>query len=134
MSEINATDHLSKVVPLADWCEGYWLFNLPLQIWRQDDGTWHIPANYMARKERCASLDEHVSDADRPQFCRNTAAILRNLAALFDAAADGQLDHIYYPDKPVAEAIADAGHDDGLPHAKPGRGILRRPRAIASQL
>jgi len=107
MSEINATGHLSKVVPLADWCEGYWLFNLPLQIWRQDDGTWHIPANYMARKERCASLDEHVSDADRPQFCRNTAAILRNLADLFDAVADGQLDHIYYPNKPVSEAIAE---------------------------
>jgi hypothetical protein len=106
MSEINATDHLSKVVPLADWNEIYWASNLPLQIWKSDDGTWSI-VNYMPRKERCASLDEHVSDADRPQFCRNTAAVLRNLAALFDAAADGQLDHIYYPDKPVSEAIAE---------------------------
>jgi hypothetical protein len=107
MSETNAADHLSKVIPLKDWGELYWAYNLPLQIWRQDDGTWHIPANYMARKQRCASLDNHVSDADRPQFCRNAAAILRNLADLFDAAADGQLDHIYYPDKPVAEAIAE---------------------------
>jgi hypothetical protein len=107
MSEINATDHLSKVVPLINWSEGYWIFNLPLQIWRLDDGTWHVPVNYMPRKECCSSLDDHVSDADRPQFCRNAAAILRNLADLFDAAADGQLDHIYYPDKPVAEAIAE---------------------------
>jgi hypothetical protein len=107
MSEINASDHLSKVVPLADWDEIYWAYNLPLQIWRQDDGTWSIPANYMARKERCVHADQGLSDADRPQFCRNTAAILRNLADLFDAVADGQLDHIYYPDKPVAEAIAE---------------------------
>jgi hypothetical protein len=106
MSEINASDHLSKVVPLADWDELYWASNLPLQIWKSDDGTWSI-VNYMPRKECCASLDEHVSDADRPQFCRNTAAILRNLADLFDAVADGQLDHIYYPNKPVSEAIAE---------------------------
>lgn len=111
MSETNASDHLSKVVPLADWSEGYWLFNLPLQIRRRIDGTWHIPANYMARKERCVSLDSHVSDADRPQFCRNSAAILRNLADLFDAAADGQIDYIYYPDKAVAEAIAEAAEN-----------------------
>jgi hypothetical protein len=107
MSETNAADHLSQVVPLTDWAEIYWACNLPLQIWRSDDGTWSV-VNYMPRKEHCVSLDEHVSDADRPQFCRNTAAILRNLAALFDAAAAGQLDHIYYPDKPVAEAIAEA--------------------------
>ena len=106
MSEINATDHLSKVIPLEDWDELYWASNLPLQIWKSDDGTWSI-VNYMPRKECCASLDEHVSDADRPQFCRNTAAILRNLADLFDAVADGQLDHIYYPNKPVAVAIAE---------------------------
>ena len=106
MSETNAADHLSKVVPLADWDKIYWSCNLPLQIWKRDDGAWSI-VNYMPRKECCVSLDEHISDADRPQFCRNTAAILRNLAALFDAAADGQLDHIYYPDKPVAVAIAE---------------------------
>jgi hypothetical protein len=52
-------------------------------------------------------LDDHVSDADRPQFCRNAAAILRNLADLFDAAAEGKVDYIYYPDKPVSEAIAE---------------------------
>ena len=107
MSETNAADHLARVVPLADWDKIYWAYNLPLQIWKSGDGTWSI-VNYIPRKECCASLDEHVSDADRPQFCRNTAAVLRNLAALFDAAADGQLDHIYYPDKPVAEAIAEA--------------------------
>ena len=107
MSETNAADHLARVVPLADWDKIYWAYNLPLQIWKSGDGTWSI-VNYIPRKECCASLDEHVSDADRPQFCRNTAAVLRNLAALFDAAAAGQLDHIYYPDKPVAEAIAEA--------------------------
>jgi hypothetical protein len=108
MSETTATDHLSKVIPLEDWGELYWAFNLPLQIWKSDDGTWSIPANYIARKDRCSTLDEHVSDADRPQFCRNAAAILRNLADLFDAVADGKLDYIYYPEKPVAEAIAEA--------------------------
>ncbi len=107
MSKINATDHLSKVVPLINWSEGYWIFNLPLQIWRLDDGTWHVPVNYMPLKECCSPLDNHVSDADRPQFCRNASAILRNLAGLFDAAADGQLDHICYPDQPVDEAIAE---------------------------
>jgi hypothetical protein len=108
MSEINATDHLAKVVPLIRWSEGYWLFNLPLQIRRLDDGTWHVPVNYMPRKECCSSLGEHVSDEDRPQFCRNAAAILRNLADLFDAAADGKVDYIYDPDMPVADAIAEA--------------------------
>jgi hypothetical protein len=107
MSEINATDHLSKVVPLINWNEGYWMFNLPLQIWRLDDGTWHVPVNYRPVRLCCLSLDNHVSDADRPQFCRNASAILRNLADLFDAAADGKIDCIYYPDQPLAEAIAE---------------------------
>ena len=107
MSEINATDHLSKVVPLIHWSEGYWMFNLPLQMRRLDDGTWHVPVNYRPRTECCASLDNHVSDADRPQFCRNASAILRNLADLFDAAAEGQIDYIYDPDQPVADAIAE---------------------------
>ena len=107
MSETNASDHLSKVVPLEDWDELYWASNLPLQIWKSDDGTWSIPANYMARRERCVHADQALSDADRPQFCRNTAAILRNLADLFDAVADGQIDYIYYPNKPVAVAIAE---------------------------
>jgi hypothetical protein len=111
MSEINASDHLSKVVPLADWDKIYWAYNLPLQIWRQDDGTWSIPANYMARRARCVHADQGLSDADRPQFCRNTAAILRNLADLFEAAAEGKIDYIYYPNKPVAEAIAETAED-----------------------
>ena len=111
MSQINATDHLSKVVPLIKWSEGYWMFNLPLKIRRLDDGTWHVPVNYQPRTEHCVSLDNHVSDADRPQFCRNSAAILRNLADLFDAAADGQVDYIYDPDQPVAEAIAETAEN-----------------------
>ena len=119
MSEINRTDHLSKVVPLEDWGEGYWMFNLPLQIWRLDDGTWSIPANYIARRERCVHADQGLSDADRPQFCRNSAAILRNLADLFDAAADGQIDCIHCPNKPVSQAIAETAEKRAKAESSP---------------
>jgi hypothetical protein len=46
-----------------------------------------------------------------PQFCKNAAAVLRNLATLFELMADGKIDHIYYPDKDPDIAVADFGNE-----------------------
>ena len=59
----------------------------------------------MPRKERVATLDVWVTRKELPDFCRNTARILRNLADLFDALRDGKIDKIYYPDEMVEDAI-----------------------------
>jgi len=84
----------------------YWAYNLPLQMMavnkdRDDDDSeiigWRI-LNYMARKERCVFLDELVSKEELPVICKNTAAVLRNLANQFEALAEGKIKYIYYPD------------------------------------
>lgn len=95
----------NKVIPTDTWDETYWAFNCPLQMWGNAKEGWRV-LNYMPRKEACKNLDEIVTLDEMPQFCRNSANILRNLAALFDTMADGKIDYIYYPDQSPEEAIA----------------------------
>ena len=95
---------MSKEENMEEWNELYWSYNLPLQMWHNDDGTWSV-VNYMPRKERIVTLGERVTKEELPDFCKNTGYILRNLADLFDALADGKIDAIYYPDKKVEDAI-----------------------------
>lgn len=82
----------------------FWSYNLPLQMWHRDDDTWSV-LDYMPRKERVVTFDERVTREELPDFCRNTARILRNLADLFDALGDGKIDKIYYPDETVEDVI-----------------------------
>lgn len=91
------------------WPEIYWAYNVPLQMWDNEQGA--RPLNYMPRRERCSNLEESVSREDLPAYCRNAAKVLRNLAALFDAMAEGKIKHIYYPNKTVEEAIKDEAED-----------------------
>ena len=96
----------NEVIPTDEWGGLYWSYNVPLQMWGNATTGWRV-VNYMPRKESCVSLDEKVTEKEMPQFCRNASARLRNLAALFDAMANGKIDYIYYPDKDVGKAIAD---------------------------
>lgn len=86
----------------------YWAFNLPLQMWDGDNG-WQV-LNYMPRRERCEYLDERVPASELKPFCTKAASVLRNLADLFEALGDRKIDHVYYPDQLVEEAIAQAEH------------------------
>lgn len=87
----------------------YWAFNMPLQMWKGDDG-WRV-LNYMPRKEYCQFLDERVPESELKPFCLKAASVLRNLADLFDALGDRKIDVIYYPDELVAEAIEQCQKD-----------------------
>lgn len=75
----------------------YWEYNLPMQAMVDDRGIFRIGTNYMARKNRCAELDEAIAKENMGPVCRNAARVFRNLAKLFDAMAEGKLNHIYYP-------------------------------------
>ena len=101
---------MKKVEPTAQWDSMYWAFNCPLQMWNQSFDRWRV-VNYMPRKETCDSMEELVTREEMPQFCRNAAVRLRNLAKLFDAMADGKIDYIYYPDKDLEQAIAECKAD-----------------------
>jgi hypothetical protein len=94
----------STVTPTEAWNELYWAYNVPLQMWGDAETGWRV-VNYMPRKESCLSLEERVTKEEMPQFCRNAAIRLRQLAVLFEAMADGKIDIIYYPDEPLEDAI-----------------------------
>ena len=81
--------------------------NLPVQAWRSKGEPTRFVC-YMPRKEACFGHDEATDEAE---YARDAAKILRNLAALFDAFADGKIDHVYYPDRELSEAIAEAAKD-----------------------
>ncbi len=49
---------------LSEFGELYWAYNLPLQMWRGDDG-WRV-VNYMPRKESVVSLDQRVTKEQLP--------------------------------------------------------------------
>ncbi len=92
------------VTPTEVWDSLFWSYNLPLQMFGKEDGTWNC-LNYMPRKGRCQDLGQSITKEELPQFCKNTASRLRNLADLFEALGDDKIKHIYYPDETVEEAI-----------------------------
>lgn len=94
------------------WDKLFWAYNCPLQMWLKNDGTWEV-LNYMPRKERVATLGERVTKKELHCFCKNASQILRNLAELFDALADGKIDTIYYPDKKVEDSITNKEGREG---------------------
>lgn len=91
------------VEPTEEWNQLYWAFNMPLQMWADHD-NWRV-LNYMPRKQCCEFLEEEVTKEELPQYCRNAAARLRNLAELFEALGDGKIHTIYYPNETVVEAM-----------------------------
>lgn len=85
--------------------------NMPVQMWAGDEpGDTIRVVNYMARKEHCGELEVETRE-EAAIVCRNSAALLRNLADLFEAFADGKIDVVYYPDESVSDAIRDAKKD-----------------------
>lgn len=94
------------IVPTKEWEGIFWGFNLPLQMWPVNSTTWRV-LNYMPRRERCQNLEALVTKEELPQFCKNTAIVLRNLAELFELLGKGEIDTIYYPDKLPEEAKED---------------------------
>lgn len=97
-------------VPTEEWNGLFWAYNLPLQMWGNDEDGWRV-LNYMPRKERCQYLESSVTKEELPQFCKNTAMILRNLADLFETLGRGEIKLVYYPDELPAEAIKGAKED-----------------------
>jgi hypothetical protein len=100
------SDKKLPIVSTEEWNDVYWSYNLPLQMWQSDDGNYRV-LNYMPRKEYCKHIESEVTKEELPQFCKNTAVILRNLADLFESLGRGEIDHVYYPDTLLADAIAD---------------------------
>jgi len=103
------------IVPTEEWNKLYWAYNLPLQMWGgepDEEGIrqWRV-VNYMPRREDISSLDESVSETELPQFCKNAATILRNLADLFDSLGKGEIKYIYYPTELPSEAIKNREDD-----------------------
>jgi len=106
---MDESNHL-ELETIDEWDGVFWGYNMPLQFWRQSDGTARV-LNYMPRKERCAYLDKSVSKDDMQRCCVNTAKILRNLASLIEAFGRGELDTVYYPDEWLLEAVRQCEED-----------------------
>lgn len=85
----------------------YFAFNLPLQIFSDENDikpNIRTILNYMPRKDRCNTLwagdifQASYTPSDIKDFCTVTAAVLRNLARLFEEFGEGKRDNIVYPD------------------------------------
>ena len=98
-----------SINPTQQWNGLFWAYNLPLQMWRSDEG-WRV-LNNMPRKEGLIQLEDLVTEEELPQFCQNAATILRNLADLFELLGKGEINHIYYPDELPEDAIKSARHE-----------------------
>ena len=105
-----AFDNMEGIIPTEEWNNIYWDFNLPLQMWPLPNGNWRV-VNYMPRHQRCEEMEQEVTEAELPQFCKNAATVLRNLANLFDTLAEKKINVIYYPDQDVDDAIKEYANE-----------------------
>jgi hypothetical protein len=102
-----------KITPTENFSEEFWAYNLPLQIYEaesddeleDEESKLYGILNYMPRNDTVCYIEEVMTKEEMQNLCKNSAEILRNLAGLFDAFAEGKIGHIYYPDRPVSEAI-----------------------------
>lgn len=85
----------------------YFSYNLPLQILgsaNEPKPNIRTILNYMPRKERCETLwagdvfEASYTPSDIKDFCTVTAAVLRNLARLFEEFGEGKRDYVVYAD------------------------------------
>lgn len=84
----------------------YWAFNVPLQAYKDDDGSFEI-LNYAPRKNSVLSipLTDVVDDPTHyPAFFNRAADILENLARQFRELAEGKVDMVYYPDEGMEDS------------------------------
>ena len=78
----------------------YWAYNLPLQVWPDEDGRDARILNYMPRKE-CVidvSLSEVIGSQSRDEFFESAALRLENLARLMRACKNDSKSVVYYHD------------------------------------
>jgi hypothetical protein len=101
-----------KITPTENFSEVFWTYNLPLQIFIDESGDesceeskLYSILNYMPLNDTVCFIEEVMTEEEMQTVCKNSAEILRNLASLFDAFAEGKIGRIYYPDKPVSKAI-----------------------------
>ena len=76
-------------------------YNLPLQAWREEDGSIRV-LNYMPRRERCNNLDLSELKDDgivEKDYFYGVSVNLINLAILFAEFAEGKRYHVYYHDE-----------------------------------
>lgn len=91
---------------MTDKNQIYWAYNLPLQVWPDEDGRDARILNYMPRKE-CVidvSLSEVIGSQSRDEFFENAALRLENLARLMRACKNDSKSVVYYHDAGMDEA------------------------------
>lgn len=81
----------------------YWVYNLPLQVWFDEESDDARIVNYMPRKERCCEiqLSEVIGNQSKEEFFSQAAFYFDNLARLMREAAAGSKVDIYYHDQGV---------------------------------
>jgi len=91
---------------MADKNQIYWAYNLPLQVWPDEDGKNARILNYMPRKESVinVSLSEVIGSQSRNEFFEDAALRLENLARLMRACKDDSKAVVYYPDEGMSKA------------------------------
>lgn len=90
---------------MTDKNQIYWAYNLPLQVWPDDDDDARI-LNYMPRKG-CVidvSLSEVIGSQSRDEFFENAALHLENLARLMRACKTDSKSVVYYHDAGMDKA------------------------------
>ena len=82
-------------------------YNLPLQAYRHEDGTFQI-VNYMARKNSCCELTQDECELEgqsEKDFFYRTALQLMNLAMLMVKFANKEIDSVYYSDENMQDQL-----------------------------
>lgn len=96
-------DNLRAIGCEEDGSDVFLDMNLPVQAWKTDAGEIYF--HYYMPRKGYEWVGERDTEPNPLVTARNAARLLRNLADLFDAFAKGEIDHVYYPDELVRDAI-----------------------------
>lgn len=83
----------------------FWEYNYPVQLWKDDNGEVSYVI-LLPRKERCWNSDEDgekIPKDEVNQFIDNSIEKFKTAIELFEKFKKGEIDHVYYWDKPKTE-------------------------------
>jgi len=90
-----------KIKPTESYDENFWIYNYPVQLWRDEETKEVSYVIYKPRKENCwnsSNDNESIPKEELNDFIDNSIAKFKKAIDLFEKFKRKEIDNVYYFD------------------------------------